>query len=105
MERLPELALTAILGSTLSLGPHLEVDRMEGDVAVLVDSNGKTHTANRAGLSPGTREGVVLVEGKVDAGSTDRLRALVRQAQAQTLSRATESFRLDDPLPAASVRE
>jgi hypothetical protein len=65
-------------------GRTLEVDRIEGEVATVIDHHsGEVLDIPRGRLPPGAQEGQVVVDGQVDLALTAQLRAEVaRERQA-----------------------
>ena len=60
----------------------VEVDRLEGEVATVVDrATGEVLDVPRRSLPPGAAEGNVVVDGRLDAAMSAQLRAEVKDAR------------------------
>ena len=99
-------AITAVGCQRGPAGRTLEVDRIEGNVAVVVDrQTGVASSVPATALPRGAREGDVLEGGAVDRAATDALRGEVSNAR-EALRRGTlelEPARSDsERLPAAA---
>lgn len=77
---------------------RLEIDSVDGDRAVVVDSSGSRLKVPRGRLPVGVREGDVVVDGRLAPEQTLALRAEVGVAQAVLRARADRPASLEDPI-------